>query len=167
MNEELLARYAAGPDDLERALAGLSESDLDLVPAAGGWSIRQIVHHLVTGEEVWAVMIAAALANSGCTFHMDWHTTNDAWSDALGFARLPLGPMPGLFRATRQYVLSLLQVQPEVGDRWALLQGAGHNTMRMSVAQIIGLLGGHTAEHVASIGAIRNEHGRTDVGGGS
>ncbi len=67
---EILARYADGPTLLDSALAGLSETDLDLALSADSWSIRQIVHHLADGDDIWKICIKAALGNSDGTFIM-------------------------------------------------------------------------------------------------
>ena len=50
----LLKRYLKLPDRLETAIAGLSESQLDLT-LDSGWSIREYVHHTVEGELIWQV----------------------------------------------------------------------------------------------------------------
>ena len=52
--EAILTAFAAGPEDLDRALAGLSESDLDLARGPEKWTIRQIVHHIVDGDHMRA-----------------------------------------------------------------------------------------------------------------
>src|SRR5215469_18818286 len=49
-SEEGLALYARGPQELEAALAGLSEADLHLSRETGEWSIRAIVGHLAGTE---------------------------------------------------------------------------------------------------------------------
>jgi hypothetical protein len=48
--EVLLARYADGPDQLEAALVDF-KADLDLSLKAGTWTIRQLVHHVVDGDD--------------------------------------------------------------------------------------------------------------------
>ena len=57
--DSVIARYIEGPKLLERALAGLTEADLDTAPAKGGWSIRQIVHHLADGDDLWKMGIVS------------------------------------------------------------------------------------------------------------
>ena len=51
--DTILARYADGPAQLEAAIAGLSEEELDLAQTADTWTIRQIVHHVVDGDDIW------------------------------------------------------------------------------------------------------------------
>ena len=57
---EILELFKRGPGILEKALADLSDTELDYVPSNGGWSIRQIVHHLVDGDDLWKMCIKIA-----------------------------------------------------------------------------------------------------------
>ena len=59
-----LALYADGPTQLEAVLMGLTESDLNLAQPGDSWTIRQIVHHLADGDDLWKTCIKAALGNS-------------------------------------------------------------------------------------------------------
>jgi hypothetical protein len=47
---QLIARYRAGADAVDAALAGAGDADLDAVPKDGGWSPRMVVHHLADSE---------------------------------------------------------------------------------------------------------------------
>ena len=46
----MLARYAEGPEQLERALAGLDDAGLDATVSQDGWTVRRTVHHIVDGD---------------------------------------------------------------------------------------------------------------------
>lgn len=54
---KILELFKQGPALLENALNGMTDSDLDYVPANGGWTIRQIVHHIVDGDDFWKTWI--------------------------------------------------------------------------------------------------------------
>ena len=47
---ELIARYRAGADAVDAALAGAGDAELDAVPQDEGWSPRMVVHHLANSE---------------------------------------------------------------------------------------------------------------------
>ena len=68
-----LALYADGPAQLEAVLMGLTESDLDLAQTSDSWTIRQIVHHLADGDDLWKTCIKAALGNSEGSFSLQWY----------------------------------------------------------------------------------------------
>ncbi|HKE54213.1 MAG TPA: DinB family protein [Actinomycetota bacterium] len=62
---ELIARYRAGVGEVEAALQGASEAELDAVPAEGEWSARMIVHHLADSESNSYVRVRTLLAEDG------------------------------------------------------------------------------------------------------
>ncbi len=82
-SENVLCRYAEGPARLEAALAGLTEAQLDLTLAAGGWSIRQIAHHVVDGDDLWKTPIKAALGCPSEPFSLLWYWDHpqDEWAE--------------------------------------------------------------------------------------
>ncbi|MDQ6901020.1 MAG: DinB family protein [Candidatus Dormibacteraeota bacterium] len=59
---ESLARYREGYRVLAAAIAELSETELDTVPADGGWSPRQVVHHCADSEMTAAIRLRRLLA---------------------------------------------------------------------------------------------------------
>lgn len=46
----LIVKYSNGHAEVEKALAGISETELDTPEAPGEWSPRQVVHHLADSE---------------------------------------------------------------------------------------------------------------------
>ena len=66
--DSIITRFREGPNLLDRTLAGVSEADLDTPPSQGGWTIRQIVHHLADGDDLWKTFIKAALGNGKHAF---------------------------------------------------------------------------------------------------
>ncbi len=59
---ELITRYREGPQVLAEVVTGLSEEALDRVPAGGGWSPRQVVHHCADSELTAAVRLRRLIA---------------------------------------------------------------------------------------------------------
>src|SRR5262245_66013631 len=59
---ELIERYRAGIGEVEAALEGANEADLDAVPADGEWSARMVVHHLADSEANSYVRVRTLLA---------------------------------------------------------------------------------------------------------
>jgi hypothetical protein len=58
----LIARYKDGYREVESALKGASDKDLDAHPAPGKWSAREIVHHLADSEMTSAVRLRLLVA---------------------------------------------------------------------------------------------------------
>jgi hypothetical protein len=119
-NDEILARYMVGPDELEAALAGLTEADLDLSRAEGKWTIRQYVHHIVSGDDVTCAAIQAALGKSGCKYSFDWYDY-EGWVEMVGAAKCAVEPGIDLLRANRTFVAELMRRLPNAWERHAVL----------------------------------------------
>ena len=84
-NEQLgvMSRYREGPALLADAVAGLPDAVLDAVPSGGGWTIRQIVHHIVDGDDIWKLCIKMALGNMEGEFALAWYWSlpQRTWAD--------------------------------------------------------------------------------------
>jgi uncharacterized damage-inducible protein DinB len=57
----LVDEMSLAPRDLREAVAGLNDSQLDTVYRPGGWTIRQVVHHLADAQMNWYVRTKLAL----------------------------------------------------------------------------------------------------------
>ncbi|HET7617916.1 MAG TPA: DinB family protein [Vicinamibacterales bacterium] len=60
--EQLIAQYEDGYRAVAEALAGISDAELDAHPRPGGWSAREIVHHLADSEMTSAIRFRRVLA---------------------------------------------------------------------------------------------------------
>jgi len=69
---DILASFAGGPDRLEAAIAGLSAADLDLALSSDRWSIRQIVHHIADGDDLWKEFVKRAIGNPEGEIKLAW-----------------------------------------------------------------------------------------------
>lgn len=148
--EETLARYAAGPDALEAALAGLIDADLDRVPPAGGWTIRQIVHHLVDAECTVLMRPKYGLAEPGRAFHGNAFD-QEVWAVALDYAGRDIGPSVALYRAIRGHVTQLMRHLPGAWERDTVAPDGSRRTAGAALAMLVA----HAGEHVEQILALR------------
>jgi hypothetical protein len=116
-----MAVYEAGPAQLEAALAGLSELQLDLSRAEGKWTVRQIVHHIGNTEDLWQTIIRAALSNTGCTFDISWCIPDNIAAVSLDYANRPIHDAVELFKADRRYIANMIKYLPNARERIDLL----------------------------------------------
>src|SRR3984885_11142254 len=56
-----LAQLAEAPANLRAAVAGLSDSQLDTPYRPGGWTVRQVVHHLADAQVNWYIRTKLAV----------------------------------------------------------------------------------------------------------
>ncbi len=156
-----LARYRDGPALLERAVAGLAPAVLDAPPAAGGWTIRQIVHHVVDGDDIWKTAVRMAFGAAEAEFSLPWYwaAPQDEWARRWGYARRPLEVALALFRANRTFVLELLATAPEAWERAVILRRSDGQCLRLTVGAVVALQADHVVHHADRIAAIRRELG--------
>jgi hypothetical protein len=159
--DAILARYADGPAQLEAAIAGLAEADLDLALSADTWTIRQLVHHVADGDDIWKVCIKAALGNSGGLFSLQWYweVEQDTWAERWDYAGRAIEPSLALFRANRLHIVQLMERNPDGWDRHMRIQWphqAGEE--RITVGDMIEMQANHVTHHVDGIRAIGETH---------
>lgn len=158
--QAILARYAAGPAQLAAAIAGLTEAELNLAQTAGTWTIRQIVHHIVDGDDLWKVYIKIALGNSSGTFSLQWYwdKPQEAWVESWHYADRAIEPSLALFQANRQHVAQLLQHIPDAWERSIFIQWPEGQKAQATVGWIVEMQANHVIGHIDDILAIRQTH---------
>ena len=158
--EAIIKQYADGPSLLDSTLTGLSETDLDLALSADSWSIRQIVHHIVDGDDLWKTCIKIALGNSEALFSLQWLTirTQMEWSECWAYSRRGLESSLALYRANRRHIVDLLEHIPNACEKTIRFQPFTKPEMCITVMDVIELHVNHLAEHIESIQAIRKAY---------
>ena len=122
--EAVIARYADGPNQLESAIAGLSAGELDAAESDDVWTIRQIVHHVVDGDDIWKAFVKQAAGNPGSKFDLQWYweIPQDEWVQSWAYASRAIEPSLALFRANREHIVQLLEHTPETWEHSLLVR---------------------------------------------
>ncbi len=156
--DQVLARYGAGPAELAAALDGLSEPDLDLARGQAKWTIRQIVHHVVNGDDIWSMCVKAAVGSPGCTFTMGWYDYQ-GWVDTLDFGGRPVVNALALLRANRAYVTELIQRFPQAWS-WTVRVARDEvpEGFEITVERALFIQAAHIPWHVRQIRETRERH---------
>jgi uncharacterized damage-inducible protein DinB len=153
--EEILANYAAGPARLEAVLSGLIESDLDRAASPGTWTIRQIVHHITDGDDLWKTVLKAALGCPAGPFSLLWYwdQPQDQWVAWWAYDRLPIEASLALFRANRSLAVALVQQTPGARERGISMTLRDQRERRITVGEILALQADHALGQYAWDGA--------------
>ena len=166
MTDSLIAQYTDCLAQLRAALDGLSETDLDLAPPEGEWTIRQIVHHIVDGDDLWKWCIKAALGNAHGVFTLQWYwdVPQDVWADKWQYAYRAIEPALGLLRTNRAIIAGILRATPDALDqsvivRWRDKDGVAQERATL-VSSILETQTRHVTGHSADIRKIRQMHNR-------
>ncbi len=161
--ERAIARYREGPDLLEQAVIGLQDSELDARPAAGGWSIREIVHHIADGDDIWKMGIKMAIGREQAEFDLGWYCSQAqvTWSNRWAYDRRSIGTSLSLLRASREHVVQLLASVPEAWKRTVVVRTPKAGTEQVLVGFVIQMQADHVLHHLERIHAILQERSAT------
>jgi hypothetical protein len=102
---ELIARYRAGADAVDAALAGASDADLDAAPKDGGWSPRMVVRHLADSESNSYLRVRKLLAEDDPVVQ---GYDEEEYARRLHYDR-PVETSLAVFRAVRASTAELLE----------------------------------------------------------
>jgi len=166
-DQKSLDGFLCAERQLEAALRGLREEQLDMHAAPGEWSIRQIVHHVADDGDVWCFLIKRALVLPGCETVFGEFPGNEAWAMGLETHRRGTRTALALIQAHRRYIADLLTHFSDGWDREIVIRAAeGERAQPLSVRQVVDMLGEHMQEHVNSIRAILAANGLAGVENG-
>lgn len=138
------------PDRLETAVRGLSDAQIDTPYRAGGWTVRQVVHHL-------------ADSHMNAFLRMKWMLTEDhpviktydqdVWAQSPEYA-LPLASSLSLIRGLHARWTSLLASIPE--NDWTARTAEHPERGEVTLEQMLEIYSGHGEKHCDQIMNLRN-----------
>ncbi len=111
--QQLIAQYAAGPDEIARSLEGFSADHLSAHPIPGKWSAREIVHHLADSETISAIRIRRLIAEDRAVVA---GYDQEEYARRLRYNERPIEPALALFRLARETTTVLLRMLED--DQW-------------------------------------------------
>lgn len=154
-------RFREGPARLEAAVLGLPDDVLDFVPGGGGWTIRQIVHHVVDGDDIWKLCIKLAMGKDLAEFPLGWYSevSQRTWGERWAYGSRSLDVSVAFLKATRMHILQLLENVPEAWNRAVLLRNRDGQIERIPVGFVIQMQADHLFHHVQRIRDILKERG--------
>lgn len=159
--DAILARYLNAPAALKNALAQLTEAQLDIARTPDTWTIRQIVHHIVDGDDIWKVCLKAALGNSQAIFGFQWYwdKPQSEWVKSWNYAGRTIEPSLALFAANRSHVEQLIKQIHNAWERYITLRTPKNEEIRITVGDIIESQARHAMNHISEILEIRQTYG--------
>jgi hypothetical protein len=140
------------PERLRAAVAGLEDAQLDTPYREGGWTVRQVVHHLADSHSM-------AYTRSKLALTADWPTIN-AYDEAA-WAKLSDSSLP---------IEGSLALIEGLHGRWvALLESLGEEDFQkgynhpefghVNLARMLGMYEWHSRHHTAHITSLRARQG--------
>jgi len=102
--DELIRRYREGAAVVEKAVSELRPKELDHRPADGGWTPREVVHHLADSEMTSAIRLRKLLAEPAPLIQ---GYDEEEFARALYYDARPIEPSLAATRAARESTASL------------------------------------------------------------
>ncbi len=148
-----VATIAALPENLRAAVAGLTDAQLDTAYREGGWTVRQLVHHVADSHINAYVRVRLALTE-------EWPAVKGydekLWAELHDSRTAPVGPSLSLIEGLHTRWVILLRSLND--DQWQ--RGYTHSENgRQSLAEVAALYAWHCRHHTAHITELRKRNG--------
>ncbi len=144
-HQDLIDRYLAGSDLLQRAVAGMSDEQLDAKPIAGKWSTRQVVCHLADFEPIYADRMKRVIAEQCPSF---FGGDPDTFAANLAYDYRSTDAEINLLTAVRRHMTAILR-ELKVDD----FQRIGNHSEAgpMTLETLLRNIGDHVPHHIGFI----------------
>jgi uncharacterized damage-inducible protein DinB len=153
LRREWIAVIAGAPGLFRDAVAGLSDSQLDTPYREGGWTVRQVVHHVADSHMNCYTRFRLALTEAEPTIRP---YEEALWAELPDAKGAPVGISLALLDALHErWVLLLNAMVPEDWDRQFVHPETGPTTLDRA----LGLYAWHSRHHAGHITALRERLG--------
>ena len=131
---ELIDNYAAGPQELRDAIAGMAPEQIDTAPVPGKWSTRQVICHLADFEPVYADRMKHVIAEDQPSFAGGFH---QQFAEHLAYDQRDIEEEINLIEVTRSQMARILRsLPPEAFERTGIHSVDGPMTLRTLLERI-------------------------------
>ena len=149
-----VARIAAAPAALRAAVAGLSDAQLDTPYRPGGWTVRQVVHHLPDSHLNAYVRIRLALTEDTPTIKP---YEEARWAELPDARTLPVEASLALLEGLHVRWVGLLRGLG-AADGARQFHHPEHGRL-ITVDELIAMYAWHGEHHVAHVTSLRARNG--------
>jgi len=151
--KQAIEHIAACPRQLRAAVAGLSDAQLDTPYRDGGWTLRQVVHHVPDSH------MNAYIRTKLCVDENHPRITayNEAhWANFADAAKPPVAPSLAIMDALHERWVQFLSSLPEAAFK-RTLDHPENGTM--TLAHVVFMYAWHGQHHTAHITSLRDRKG--------
>lgn len=163
---EILNAYAQGPELLIQAVTELPAELLDQSLGEENWSIREITHHLVEGDDIFVSFIKQALGGLGGDFQMGWYFEQSQveWGKCWDFKTREIGPALALFKANREHTCTILAGNEKPWEFKLSISWPDYEPIEYNIPEIMEIQIRHLGEHLCEIQDILEYHQGSEKG---
>jgi uncharacterized damage-inducible protein DinB len=150
---ELIGLLEAAPDRLREAVSGLNAEQLDTPYRPGGWTVRQVIHHVPDSHLNAYIRCKWALTEDQPTIK----TYEEArWAELPDSRSAPIEVSLALLENLHRRWVALLRALP-AADFARAIQHPEWGLVNLN--QLLGLYAWHGQHHVAHVTALRERMG--------
>ena len=146
---DLIAKYAAGFDEVTKALDGFPAENLSKNIIPGKWSAKEIVHHLADSETTSAIRLRRLLVEENPVIQ---GYDQDAFALRLKYNERDMAPALDALRSARETTLQLLHLMSE--EDWKR-EGIHTENGRYTAENWLAIYADHAHNHAAQIRRLR------------
>jgi len=144
---------AAAPARMRAAVAGLSDEQLDTAYREGGWTVRQVVHHLPDSHLNAYIRLRLALTENEPTIKP---YDEAAWANLEDARSMPVAPSLALLESLHERWVALMRsMDPDDFGRVLVHPELG----RVGLDRLMALYAWHGRHHVAHVTSLRDRKG--------
>ncbi|MDP9200701.1 MAG: putative metal-dependent hydrolase [Gemmatimonadota bacterium] len=151
---KLIAQIAETPGALRSAVAGLSRDQLETRYRPGGWTVKQVVHHVPDSHLNAYIRFKLALTEDEPTIKPYDEAT---WAELPDSQKVPIDVSLDLLDSLHVRWVTLLRSMAAVDFRRALRHPEYDRVITLD--QLLALYAWHGRHHVAHITALRKREG--------
>ena len=144
----MIEQIAELPGKVRAAVAGLSEQQLDTPYREGGWTVRQVIHHLADSHLNAFVRFKLALTEDVPTVKT---YQQQLWAELVDARTAPVEPSLAMLEGLHQRWVIMLR-QMSAADFARQFQHPEHGVMKLE--RLLGMYAWHGRHHVAHITSL-------------
>jgi uncharacterized damage-inducible protein DinB len=154
MDRTLIDAYAAGPEKLRRAVAGLSQEELRARPGPGAWSSLEVVIHLADSDAISIDRMKRILTEDNPSL---LYADETAYIDRLHAHAQDVEDALTLFEAGRRQWARVLRLLPDDAFR---RQGTHNRRGAVTLGEMVADYVEHVDYHIGFIAGKRANLGK-------
>jgi hypothetical protein len=151
--QENISALRTLPGEVRKAIAGLNDSQLDTPYRDGGWTVRQVVHHIADSHMNAYIRARLILTEDNPTLKP---YNQDSWARLIDAAEAPVAPSLAIIDGVHDRLVQLFENCAD--SDWS--RHAHHpESGAMTLERILNIYSGHGRNHVGQILALRTRKG--------
>ena len=151
---QCIALVEAFPETLRSSVASLTDADLDTPYRPGGWTVRQLVHHLADSHAQTIIRFKLALTEEQPTIKP---YKEALWAEHIDARTMPLDPSLAIISGVHARWVALMRAMSDADYERAFVHPEQNRAI--TLAEALELYVWHSTHHLAHITGLKQRSG--------